>query len=335
MHKKIKVVLANTQVFQSIYINPIEEKWQNRIVFHDPIFPEEIPCVITLKSYRLENCIGLVVSAPLSRVRYFRKAVEENDKEEKWGKLNPKDILEKLKEIVSEIGGTVVYIQNENKRSNIVPKEEIERVDKDNTHTKKIKPKNQSKQGKAAGGYEIYAPSVDVFPININASAKGTWNTLVTGFAEKLYEIPDNQKRWNTACYWFEKICQEQNIPPYTNCNALEEVVLAKKELNNLFFKIDVLSNKVRKSRIKMQSISQRDQYAEIVLSKRYDSEGDIKNLMEAIQGKFESLTIKEERKIKGKGKVILASCVCNVPFIPKTKNDICLLVNEVYKLLS
>ena len=59
--KQKKRLVANEQAFQSIYLDPKPSSWEGRIVFHDPIFEDEIPGVIALKSLEMENLIGLVV----------------------------------------------------------------------------------------------------------------------------------------------------------------------------------------------------------------------------------------------------------------------------------
>jgi hypothetical protein len=153
------LTFANTQAFQSVYINPKAEKWEDRIVFHDPIFQDEISGVIALKSYRLEDCLGFVLNAPISRIRYFRDKVKKGDKKEGWGKLKPDQILNKLKAIVDEIGGTITYLQNKIKGA---PKEKID-GDKPKG---KFKPK-KVKKGKSIGLLKYlagYARSERVIP---------------------------------------------------------------------------------------------------------------------------------------------------------------------------
>ena len=108
-----KNILANNQAYQSIYINPEATNWQETIVFHDPIFDDEIPGVVALKSLRLENCLGFVLGAPKNRIRYFREKVKDLDTEEQLGQKQPRDILKRLLLLADEIGGTVVYIQQE------------------------------------------------------------------------------------------------------------------------------------------------------------------------------------------------------------------------------
>jgi hypothetical protein len=106
-------IIANEQSYQSIYINPYADNWQEVIVFHEPIFDDEIPGVIALKSLRLEKCLGFVLAAPKSRLRYFREKIKDFDSKESLGKKQPREILKQLLLLSEEIGGTVVYIQNE------------------------------------------------------------------------------------------------------------------------------------------------------------------------------------------------------------------------------
>jgi len=106
-------VIANEQSYQSVYIDATANNWQERIVFHEPIFDDEIPGVIALKSLRLENCLGFVLAAPKNRIRYFREKTKELDAEQELGKKKPRDILKVLLSLCDEIDGTVVYIQDE------------------------------------------------------------------------------------------------------------------------------------------------------------------------------------------------------------------------------
>lgn len=336
--KKIKEVLANTQVFQSIYINPIAEKWQNRIVFHDPIFPDEIPCVVALKSYRLENCIGLVVSAPLSRIRYFRKAVEENDNEEKWGKLDPQDILEKLKLVIEKIDGKIVYTQNEKKKTKAVPKEKMERIDKNNPHTKKLKPEKPKKQGKSSSEFfnprTPCVPSVGIYPENINAHAKDTWDMVIKDISEKIYATPCNKKRWSLSCYWFEKFCQEKNITPYVKINILNYVIQAKKVLNDLFLDLDAAKKVVRKSKTKFLDVYRSYEsanIAEAIFSRKYKVKNLDDCLLTFFKHKYGGISIRYEKE----NNQIIGQYTCPIPFVPKTKNDICLLINKLNDALD
>jgi len=141
----MKNIIASDQSYQSIYINSNADNWQEAIVFHEPIFDDEIPGVIALKSLRLEDCLGFVLAAPKSRLRYFREKIKDLDANEQLGKKKPRDILNRLLQLSEEIDGTVVYIQEENLG---VPKEHIDGTKPPEKKKKepKFKKSNKSKQ---------------------------------------------------------------------------------------------------------------------------------------------------------------------------------------------
>lgn len=104
-------VEANEQVFQSVYIDPIADEWQNKIVFHKEIYEHETPGVIALKSLRLEDKYGLVLAAPSSTLKEFRKYFEELDEDEHIGRLSPAQILDVLIAEAESFGITITYVQ--------------------------------------------------------------------------------------------------------------------------------------------------------------------------------------------------------------------------------
>jgi hypothetical protein len=272
---------ANTQAFQSVYINPNAEKWEDRIVLHDPIFQDEISGVIALKSYRLEDCLGFVLNAPISRIRYFRDTVKKGDKKEGWGKLKPNQILKKLTLLVDEIGGKITYLQNKVKGA---PKEKID-GDKPKG---KFKPK-KVKKGKSIGllkylaGYarservipdkekevcvasrRIYSPGVGVYPEGIIDAGKVVWDKLLYTIYSDLYTEEDTYKRWQIALYGFDKKCEELNLHPYkVSCgdvlkikeNMLSSLSRAKKEILSVYRIFDNEGIVDRMSKIKMEKV--------------------------------------------------------------------------------
>jgi len=139
-------IVANEQSYQSIYINPKADNWQEAIVFHEPVFDDEIPGVIALKSLRLENCLGFVLAAPKNRIRYFIEKVKDIDVEEQIGKKKPRDILTRLLSLAEEIGGSVVYIQDENSDA---PDEDIPGTKGPEKKVKKKVKKKESEKSKS------------------------------------------------------------------------------------------------------------------------------------------------------------------------------------------
>lgn len=248
---------ANTQAFQSVYINPTAEKWQDRIILHDPVFSDEISGVIALKSYRLEDCLGFVLSAPVSRIRYFRDKVKKADKKEEWGKLAPQVIMDRLVRLVDEIGGTITYMQN---KKNGNPKENIDGVKSPHKYVPKKK-----KQGKSvnllesetpikekevdATSRKIYSPAVKTYPEGLNESGKLMWDKLLKENADEIYSEEDTSDRWKKALYFFDKACSSLNVSPYKVVastdtlvikeNMLRSIYEGKKEIQNIRAMID------------------------------------------------------------------------------------------------
>lgn len=90
---------ASEQIFQTIYLDPHSAQ---RIVFILPLFNTEPPGVIALRSLRLENVTGCVITGTLEKLRQFRtqaQAIEETD----WLVGEPTD-QELMKMICKEAG---------------------------------------------------------------------------------------------------------------------------------------------------------------------------------------------------------------------------------------
>ena len=97
--------------YQSLYLNPAAERWEDRIVFHDPIADHEMAGVAALKSLRLEKMSGLVVAGPKPQLRRVRQLVADADKAEHWGALSEQDILQRLLSCFADHDLEVVYRQ--------------------------------------------------------------------------------------------------------------------------------------------------------------------------------------------------------------------------------
>ena len=98
--------------YQSLYIDQHAENIQDKIVFHDPIFDEEIAGVTALKCLRLEKSPGLVLSGSKSALRSYRKAVSDADYSGKLGKMDDIGIVSTLAKMASGYNITITYHQN-------------------------------------------------------------------------------------------------------------------------------------------------------------------------------------------------------------------------------
>jgi len=251
----MKKIVSNEQSYQSIYINPFANNWQEVIVFHEPIFEDEIPGVIALKSLRLERCLGFVLAAPKSRLRYFREKIKDVDIKEELGKKEPRDILKKLLLLSEDIGGSVVYIQNEFIEE---PKEDLEGImvkkkdkkdKKDNKDKKEPKKKENLKskqQNEAdissyspeekkirilnASQQRIYSPSKETCPNNIHPNGIAVWQNVVANI--KNFEQSNTKDRWELVRNIYEKRCQEVGVNPY-KLNSLYDYNEIKETLKN------------------------------------------------------------------------------------------------------
>jgi len=211
-------IQANEQSYQSIYINPKAQNWQEVIVCHDPIFEDEIPGVIALKSLRLENCLGFVLGAPKNRIRYFREKVKELDTNESLGKQKPRDILKRLIALADEIGGNIVYIQNETIEG---PKEDIPGTPGPEKKKKEVKRKRSEKSKQreemdsffdpltkrelVTKGPQYFDPSLPTMEDSLKEEANRTVsflsNTKQTLLSPSLKVYPDNINRSNLSLW--------------------------------------------------------------------------------------------------------------------------------------
>lgn len=270
----MQIMQANIQAFQSVYLNPEAKSWKDTIILHDPIFQDEISGVIALKSYRLEDCLGLVLNAPLNRIRLFRDKIKKADNEEKWGKLEPEQILEKIMNLVTETGGTITYLQNKragtpNDVKDGEPSDrkwepkELKKGKVASVESKYFFEVNIEKEVEAAS-YRVYSPSVNVFPEGIADNAKYIWNKSIEETADEIYVIEDTKERWDSAKYLFEKKCEAAGIFPYIGKLKTPEAVVAKlkksvaigtREIQDICCELEANGILERKSRLKFEDV--------------------------------------------------------------------------------
>lgn len=262
-------ITSNTQSFQSIYINPDAKRWQDRIVFHEPLFADEMSGVIALKSYRLEDCSGLVVNAPASRLRYFRDCVKKTDSAEQWGKLELPQIMDNLTQLAQQVGGTIVYVQDRAK----APKTKI-----DGEPMPKTDKKKKVKRGKSAGGVmpdvereisgtarSIYSPSMGVYLANISTAGKRLWNRFLSEAAvtEQVSSIEDTRERWNYVTKEYETMCVQLSIYKTEVLSSAIEIrdrmALAikkgQRELLNVYHNLEVSNLVERKTKLTFNDV--------------------------------------------------------------------------------
>jgi len=251
-----KNILANNQAYQSIYINPEATNWQETIVFHDPIFDDEIPGVVALKSLRLENCLGFVLGAPKNRIRYFREKVKDLDTEEQLGQKQPRDILKRLLLLADEIGGTVVYIQQEQIEE---PQENIDGIkgpEKKSKKDPKKKGNTKTKQQQETDSFfdpltkrklivhgpqyfddslptintvetsakifadirqqNIVSPDKGTYPDNLNPANTTVWDNVVKTNYNQIHTRDNNKDKWSLAKTSYEFTCSKIGVRPYT-----------------------------------------------------------------------------------------------------------------------
>lgn len=248
---------SSEQAYQSIYINPEAQNWQEVIVFHEPIFEDEIPGVVALKSLRLEKCVGFVLGAPRNKIRYFVEKVKELDTKDSLGKYPPQKILDTLLVLTNEIGGTVVYIQNQNVDG---PEEDIQGIEGPKKRNKKSKKKRseRSKQREESESFfdpltkrklittgpHYFDPSLpqmekekkkaqepvlsflDTSKQKIHSPAVNVYPDNINRnnislwdevFDSAVYNFPDNDNRWHHTKACYEKLCEQLQITPYAS----------------------------------------------------------------------------------------------------------------------
>ena len=229
------LLIANEQSFQSIYLEPSPKTWQERIVFHDPIFDEEIPGVIALKSLELENLIGLVIAAPLNVLRHLREHVYEADKAEGWGKEEAATIVAKIVKAAKELGAVVVYEQLGQKVPELTPDEipdgEGQEEQKEEAYffdplTKKrivekgphyfdpslVTMEDVTKKTKNRQEASRY-PMVGSYPKGITNSGQDIWDEIISINEVDIFKYKSRKDRWDYAKFLYEQEGGRLGVP--------------------------------------------------------------------------------------------------------------------------
>lgn len=98
--------------YQAVYIDQKSTKWQDKIVFIKEVFPNPSTNVVILKSLRLEDNPGVVLSGTIDRLRYLRKTLETLDNKHRVGDLPTESILKVLNALIIKNKLKIVYKQN-------------------------------------------------------------------------------------------------------------------------------------------------------------------------------------------------------------------------------
>lgn len=245
---------ANEQSFQSIYLEPSPKTWQERIVFHDPVFQDEIPGVVALKSLELENLIGLVIAAPLNVLRHFRELVYETDRAEGWGQEDAATIIAKIVKTAKGLGAVIVYEQLGGEVPNVRP-EDIPDGDEageggeaayffDPLTKRKIVEKGphyfdptlvtlEDVTKKTSDRYEkseaVTNPGIASYPKNITDVGRKVWDDIISGKEVDIFKYQSRKKRWEYAKYIYETECSRIGVPDYRPFTATNPAVIFKK----------------------------------------------------------------------------------------------------------
>ena len=244
--KDVLKLTANEQSFQAIYLDPDAKDWKDRIVFHEPIYQDEMPGVIALKSLELENLIGLVVAAPLNVLRHFRELVHDSDHAKGWGQEDAATIIAKLVKAAKDLGAVIAYEQLGNEVPNVPPElipegessEEDEPGDEahffDPLTKRRIVQKGphyfdpslvtledvekklarRSKQ-KAYQRNKPKNPGLNAYPENITDVGQRVWDETIPQHEKDIYKYQTPVERWKYANYVYETKCNELGISAY------------------------------------------------------------------------------------------------------------------------
>lgn len=227
--------VANEQSFQSIYLDPSTDNWQERIVFHDPIFDDEMPGVIALKSLELEDLIGVVIAAPRNVLRNFREQVKERDVNEKWGAEDAATIIAKIVKLAKEMGAVISY---EQLGQAVTKQRDPEAAEEDEAHffdpatqrqivkkgphyfdpslpTVKDVEDLQSKRSAQSSKGNPTNPGIGVYPNDITDEGKGIWDKMMSDHQVRIFKYPANKRRWDFANYLYDMACTIRGIHPY------------------------------------------------------------------------------------------------------------------------
>lgn len=332
----MRKITANDQAYQSIYINPKASNWQESIVFHEPIFDDEITPVIALKSLRLEDCLGFVLAAPKSRLRYFREKIKDIDAEEQLGKQKPRDILKKLLLLSEEIDGTVIYIQNEHVDE---PKEDIDGIKAPPKKKKepKRKPDPKSKQQQETDSFFdpltkrqlvtqgpqyfdpslptmdkielkvanaktrlLFSPSLHTYPDTIRESNISLWKKAVSKVLQKGFSVESNSERWKLVSYYYEKICNVLEVPAYKSKSITDKDEIKKDICNRISFARRTLQNiapdNVGKIRLRLKDVIATNDSFLIITETKYTSSKTLDDI--STECGFKHVIIAQNRNI-------------------------------------
>lgn len=105
-------ILANEQAFQSIYLNPHADSWEDKIVFLEPLFDTLPPAQMVLKTLRFEDKSGIVLSGPKASLLKLKEHIYNADTQSSIGKSSDEDILKYLAEIALEKGLSVELVRS-------------------------------------------------------------------------------------------------------------------------------------------------------------------------------------------------------------------------------
>lgn len=267
-------ITANEQSFQSLYLDPNAKEWTDRIVFHEPIFQDEMAAVIVLKSSELENLIGMVVAAPLNVLRHYMELVKDSDNAQAWGNEEAATIMAKLVKAAKDLGATIVYEQLGNEVPDVPPEllpegDDEEDSQQDEAHffdplTKRRivekgphyfdpslvtledvarKMKRRMKE-KAAQRDQPKNPSIGAYPDNITGNGKKIWDEVVSLNGTDINKYQTPKERWEFAKYIYEVKCDELGITAYqpfadnNPANIIKKLESSKKQATDLLMKV-------------------------------------------------------------------------------------------------
>lgn len=238
-------VIANEQSFQAIYLDPDAENWKERIIFHEPVFEDEMAAVITLKSSELENLIALVIAAPLNVLRHFHELVKESDDNHSWGKDDSATIIANLVKAAKDLGATIVYEQLGNEVPDVPPEQLPEGGDEkdaeqDEAHffdplTKKkivekgphyfdpslvtiddvVQKMKRRTLEKAANRNKPKNPSMGAYPDDIADHGRTTWDLVLSSNGIDINKYKTPKGRWEYARYVYEVECDRIGVSAY------------------------------------------------------------------------------------------------------------------------
>lgn len=185
----------NTQMFQSVYIEPTAPKGQ-RVVFHTPMFETGTVGVSVLTSDRLVSKIGFVFSGPKEALVKFQEDVKEKDMHGAIGDLPEKAMVKKLFDLAGTASVSVHYKQ--------FPVSEAK--DTVNAEVFKILA--------SVGELPSRSPSTVCMPPNISSDGELVWKAMFKGFRDDIDSQPPNGQ-WDAAINIYIGLCRKHSIDPF------------------------------------------------------------------------------------------------------------------------